>query len=554
MPDLAQSLKNQDVGFLRIVAELWGVNLSTIKESELAPFLAKSIITQISNPDILKKLPVEAQLALNDLTQNQGALSWSLFTRRHGMVRDMGAARRDRQKPHTSPISPAEVLWYRGILFRAFQDTPQGPEEFAYLPQDILSVIPQIMIPDNMPPGRPALPDECHIQYKANDSILDHTCTLLAGLRLGYNHDQLKAMEDEWLGISHLPPEHPHFPYTISGLIQLLHATRLLGERNVPKPESTRAFLEASRGEALSQLYHSWKSSQEFNDLRMISSLSFEGDWQNDPQQARQAILTFLFEIPEKTWWSIPAFIDAIRQQNPDFQRRGGEYDSWYIRASSTNLSLRGFEHWDEIEGALIRFILCGPLHWMGFLDLATASKDSPSLAFRLTSWGRALLTGQSPSGFKEENQPLYAYADGRLRIPLLAPRAVRYQISRFCRWDHKKTEEYLYRVTPESLEQATRQGLRIDQLMALLQRHASSVPPNLTKALSRWETHGCEARLEQVAVLRVRDAELIKKLKASKVARFLGDSLGPTSIIVKPGGWEKVQGFLSEQGYLSKS
>jgi hypothetical protein len=553
MPGLVQNLKNQDAGFLQIVADLWGIDISATKDMELIPSIAQPILTQLSNPGILDEFPEDVQLALKDLIQNQGALPWSLFVRRHGMVREMGAARRDRQKPYLNPASPAEFLWYRGILIRAFQDTPQGPEEFAFLPQEILSVIPQPNKPENIPLGRPALPDECRTQYIANDSILDDTCTLLAGLRLEYGSDRLNAIETGWFGTSTSPKEIHPFNYLQSNLIQLLHTTGVLGENNIPASESTRAFLEAPRSEALAQLFRSWISSGAFNDLRIIPSLVFEGDWQNDPLKARQTILAYLAALPEKTWWSIPAFIDAIHQKNPDFQRRGGEYDAWYIRSASTNQSLRGFEHWEDIEGALIRFILCGPLHWMGLLDLAAAGEGSPILAFRISPSGRALLSGQPPQGLKEEIQPIYAYANGRLRIPFLAPRAARYQISRFCRWEQKKTEEYLYRITPESLELAAKQGLRIDQLQGLLQRHASSVPPILKKALSRWETHGCEARLEQVAVLRVRDTELIVKLKDSKVARFLGDSLGPTSIIVHPGGWDKVQSFLAELGYLSK-
>lgn len=554
MPGLVQSLKNQDVGFHNIVAELWAIDLSTVKESDLTPFLAQSILAQLSDANIITELPIEAQSALKDLATNQGALPWSLFTRRHGEVREMGAARRDRVKPHLSPISPAEILWYRGIVFREFQDTPQGPEEFAYLPHEIFAVIPQIIKPEEVPLGRPALPDECRQQFMTDDSILDHTCTLLAALKLGYSCQQLETMATEWLHLS-LNPINPSLNSpTVPGMIQLLHSAGLLDDKNIPQPEVTRSFLESSRSETLTQLFHSWESNFEYNELRMIASLAFEGNWQNDPLKARRAILDHLKAIPGKTWWSIPAFIDAIHVKNPDFQRRGGEYDSWYIRTASTNLSLRGFEHWHDIEGELIRFILCGPLHWLGILDLASSGETSPLLAFRITPWGQSLLSNQSPVGFKEEKQPIYAYADGRLRIPLLSPRAARYQISRFCRWEHKKAEEYHYRITPESLELATHQGLRISQLHTLLQRYASSVPPMLTKAISRWETHGCEARLEQVMVLRVRDSELIAKLKNSKVARFLGDSLGPTSIIVKSGGWEKVQSFLTEQGYLSKS
>lgn len=553
MPGLVQSLKIQDEGFLHIVAELWGIDISPCKESELVNFLTKSIIEKVSNPEIINEFPPDVQSALDDLISNQGAMPWSVFSHRHGSIRDMGAGRRDREKPYQNPTSPAEYLWYRGILFRAFQDTERGAEEFAYIPQELLSVIPQKGETTNLPPGRLALTDECQIHYLTNDSILDHTCTLLAALRLGYDRNQLEAIAAEWLSAPTDTSAKPYYLPTIEGLIKLLNSAKLLSEDEIPRPELTRSFLEAERGEALKQLFLSWKNSSEFNELRMIPNLIFEGKWQNDAQKSRQGILDFLSKIPTKTWWNIDSFIYDIKLQNPDFQRHAGEYDSWYIRSADTHGSLRGFEHWDDIEGALIRFTLCAPLHWLGIVDLASAKESSPILAFRITSWGDSLLRGQLPTGFMEEKAPVFAYADGRIRIPVYAPRAVRYQISRFCHWQQRKAEEYHYRITPESLESATKQGLRVDQFISLLQRHASRVPPNLIKALSRWEKFGCEARFEQVTVLRVRDAELIDKLKKSKAARFLGDSLGPTTIIIKPGGLEKVQGFLSEQGYLSK-
>ena len=80
---------------------------------------------------------------------------------------------------------------------------------------------------------------------------------------------------------------------------------------------------------------------------------------------------------------------------------------------------------------------------------------------------------------------------------------------------------------------------------------HAQSVPPAIARALERWEERGAEARLEQATVLRLKSPEMLQELRASRVARFLGDPLGPVAVIVKPGAWEKVQRFLAEQGYL---
>jgi hypothetical protein len=86
-----------------------------------------------------------------------------------------------------------------------------------------------------------------------------------------------------------------------------------------------------------------------------------------------------------------------------------------------------------------------------------------------------------------------------------------------------------------------------------LLRRHATVVPPSLIKALERWEERGAAARLEHLWVLRLNSPELLQELRASRAARFLGDPLGPTTIVVKPAAVEKVIAILAEMGYLGE-
>jgi hypothetical protein len=92
-----------------------------------------------------------------------------------------------------------------------------------------------------------------------------------------------------------------------------------------------------------------------------------------------------------------------------------------------------------------------------------------------------------------------------------------------------------------------------VAHLLALLRRHADAVPPTLVKALERWEQHGTEATVEQATVLRLSSPELLQTLRASRAARFLGDPLGPTVVIVRPGAAEKVLAVLAEMGYLGE-
>ena len=62
-------------------------------------------------------------------------------------------------------------------------------------------------------------------------------------------------------------------------------------------------------------------SSPDFNDLRLIPGLTAEGEWVNDPLPARISILDMISAVPENTWWYLPAFLDSVRKEHPDFQR-----------------------------------------------------------------------------------------------------------------------------------------------------------------------------------------------------------------------------------------
>ena len=279
-----------------------------------------------------------------------------------------------------------------------------------------------------------------------------------------------------------------------------------------------------------------------------------EGDWQNDPRRARQAILDFLANVPTATWWSLPAFVTAVRQQQPDFQRPAGDYDSWFLRDQQSGEFLRGFEHWDDVDGALLRYLICGPLHWLGAVDLASPSAEALPAAFCFTAWAADLLQGEVPEGFGAEDMTgLQVRSDARLFIPRRLQRLARYQVARFGEWEKETPEGYQYRLTPASLERARKQGLTVGHLLALLRKHAGLVPPSLARALERWEQHGAQARLEAMVVLRVTTPEVLQALRASRAARYLGEPLSPTVVAIMPGAAQKVLAALAELGYLGE-
>ena len=125
----------------------------------------------------------------------------------------------------------------------------------------------------------------------------------------------------------------------------------------------------------------------------------------------------------------------------------------------------------------------------------------------------------------------------------------------RFCEWDDAKPDEYRYRVTTRSLKKAREQGLKVGQLLNLLAKNAASeIPPAFVKSLKRWELNGTEARVSVQTILKVSRPEVLEELRKSKAGRFLGESLGPVTIIVKAGAQAKVLAALAEMGLLAET
>jgi hypothetical protein len=312
-----------------------------------------------------------------------------------------------------------------------------------------------------------------------------------------------------------------------------------------PKPEKVKAFLEAPRPEALEILTDAWLESESFNELRQLPGLVFEGEWQNQPVVTREFLLNLLDAIPEGKWWSLPAFIRDVKARYPDFQRPAGDYDSWFIKRETDGEYLRGFDSWDQVDGALVRYFITGVLFWMGQVELASPEEGAEPVAFRVL--GEKLQ-------MRNEQGKLVARSNGQIAVPRFAPRAVRYQVARFCEWEEHKVDEYHYLITPFSLKKAGEQGLKVEHLLTILAKYtAGGVPPVLVKALKRWEVNGIEARVRTQVVLKVSRPEVLEELRKSKAARFLGELLGPTTVTLKEGTQSKVLAALAELGLLAE-
>lgn len=540
MPDLSHTLQSHDLGFLKMVAGLWGIELNAPDARKALPLLENEMLDADLLTEVIETLPDGAKTALQEVLRSEGVLLWSQFCRKFGEVRVMGPSRRDRERPDLKPANSAEVLWYRALIGKAFLSLPPDePQEYAYIPEDILDFVVELLPPPQESLlGRPASPAEYEETLPARDQILDHTCTFLAATRAGIPNEQLASLN------ARLP---------LPVLRALLQAAGCLDDALQINPQRTRQLLDAPRPAALLLLVRGWLTSPTFNELRLLPHLTFEGEWSNTPLTARQALLDILSRLPADKWWNLLSFINAVKEQHPDFQRPAGDYDSWFIRSRASGDFLRGFSSWDQVDGELIRFFITGPLHWLGLADLASPAPGAPAAAFRLSAWSADLLDGREPGDLPAENAPLRVTSDGCIEIPHLAPRSVRYQLARFCAWEGVKEQIYRYRLAPQALEQAKKQGLLPRHLTALLKQYAAPpLPPAILQSIEKWDRHGLQARQQSAVILRVTSPEILTALKKTRAARYISEELTPTIALVRPEGAGKIRAALLELGYLS--
>jgi hypothetical protein len=396
--------------------------------------------------------------------------------------------------------------------------------------------------------------------HSTGDTLLDDTCTLLAYLQ---NERVRPTPDGAWSGrhvdrLAHYlhDPDPNRFAF-LHHVVQRLGWLRTSDSGHLrPDPGPVTAWLRSPTRQQRGLLFEAWRDDPTHNDLFRVPTLHPEdtGAWHNDPLLARQAILHHLKACTPGAWYRLDAFVAAVKRVDPDFQRPDGDYASWYIRDATTNVYLSGFENWDEVEGALIRYLVTRPLTWLGLIDLgvdqAPASVPPPS-TFRLKQAGAALLGRVAPSS-EPEPGALILRTDFTVSAPP-ARRYERFQLARVADW--VRTEDpFVYRLTPTSLERARRQGIPVARVLEFLSQVTERpVPRPVEMGLTRWDTHGSEARLERVVLLRFSgESWMTRAISSPQIRHLIQEQIGPTAALVRERDCPRLVAALGKMGLLT--
>ncbi len=550
MRPLTQALHDHELIVLRVIGEWWEMDLTGTDKSASV----KSLSATLERLDMAQErsfLPPEEAAAIDDLVANNGRIPVATFERAHGAVRMMGPGKLEREEPWFDPVSPAEALWYRGLLYRGFDETPEGVIEFYYLPDELFQQFPPPevadivdddgeAVPDALPPMEPVA--EPKVQNTAVIDAVDDVTAILAMAQLGTLHaDRLDEVNQLLLNPD---PERRSLLLNLAREMEMIRQT----EHGLRPTRTAVSWLQQSREMQLRGLADAW-SSCGWNDLCHTPDLQCEGEnWQNDPLLARTTLLDALPQ--DNNWYFIADVVNHIKETDPDFQRPDGNYDTWYIRDDHTDAYIKGFEKWEQVEGRLLAFLIQGPMVWLGLTVTAVVSHKP---AFQLTDRCVAWLKNEQPPS-EDVRVPLVLQPDGVLIVPHNGDRYQRFQAARICEpLPVEPGKPFRYQLTPQSLAVAGEQGIAPDRILQFLEAATGRpIPAGVKRGILRWGERGVEARLETAVILRVRDAAILDTLRNNPKTRdYIGESLGDLAATVRPEHWRPLRDAVTQLGLL---
>lgn len=507
MHSLVHSLHDHPPALLRAIAAVNGIALTSNTVRVMAEQIAASLSDSQQLAQAVASLSDSARQGLDDLLAAGGSQPLATFERRYGAIRPFGPGRLERERPYRAPANATEELWYRGLVYRAFAQTSAGPVEFLHVPDELAQLLPHpVPAPASLSITAGAMP--ARIQ-PAVDETLHDVCTLLslvqagrvrlraAGELLAWHSKSLYELNTLLLHPASQPQDLTGQAAGSSGALALALAAdlgwlRADGGRLRLDGAAVRRWLDGPRGQQRRILCDAWRRSERWNDLCRTPALWCEatGNWRNDPAATRDRLLPLLAGLPSDAWLRVVDFVSAVHEQAPEFQRSGGDFDTWYVRRRHEPVFLRGFDAWNEVEGALLRFLVAGPWHWLGAVDLGYEAQTPAGGAadcFRLTPAGAAWLAGE-PAAPEATPGRVQVMSDFVVVVPADAPLRERFRVARFTTW-LAGGPPFRYRITQTGLRRAAAQRIEIAQILAYLREQTgSALPGNVVRALEHWQ------------------------------------------------------------------
>src|SRR5512136_1413336 len=312
MRSLRQCLLDTDAVVLRVIAERWSLNSLGLKPRDLVERLEETISSPAQATAILDDLPGAEREALRALLTAGGTLPVANFSQRFGSIRSVGPARLEREQLWRSPISPAENLWYLGLLYRGFEQLPNGAmREVFFAPAELIPLLPLLKAPDRSIEPLEITTTPADIR-SSGEALADDLCTILSHLHNNFvrSSDPRTRSAIEPLRSTLAAQLSDTQPARLEFLLHHAERARLIklaGQRLRPDPQHSTDWLRAPALDQLRVLFEAWHSNAAWNDLQRFHVLHVEKtvSLRNDAVAVRAAILAALQAAVPGAWHTL---------------------------------------------------------------------------------------------------------------------------------------------------------------------------------------------------------------------------------------------------------
>ncbi len=557
---LHRFLVDYDMAMLRALAQSRGVTLSTNRQTEAVDKLSTALLDPLSVRVALAHLSEDGRAALAVLLAAGDKMRVSRFARRFGQVRSIGPGRLQREAPWKKPANASEELLYSGLVFRGFSEDQAGPGEFVFVPEDLVPLLPrsdpektpflvqEVPTPTSHVDGGSALVRDL---FKLLVFLQTHDVRTYADGRLGGRDTtalrrQLSDPDERRLELLRHLAGRMGFETREDGALRLVSGP-------------VRRWLLAPLVQQQLSLQEAWRDDPTWFDLCRVPDLDCDADATGRPQVAawidpvatRRAILRLLARCPMDAWWSLPSFVAAVKEADPDFQRPDGDYESWYIRDAISGAYLSGFGTWDQVEGRLITDLLTGPLCWLGAVVMGPGDAGP---VCRVTTAGLRLMGLSAEEPKPARPSVITVRPDFRVEVAEPVSLYTRFQLERFAVLE--SLVPCRYRLSVDSIGRAAARGVSVDQVLAFLHQYCGqSVPANVIGQLRLWAGRFGQLVLEEATLLTAKQERVIKELSVLPETRSLiARILSPTSALIRGHDLPRLKRELRKLGYLSPS
>jgi hypothetical protein len=567
---LRSSLEEHPVILLRAIGGVHGIEGEQARSETLVEELSQHLTRPETIAQLLSTMDEGTRAALDLLIAAGGQMPSHRLQRDPlgGELRQLGAGAMERARPWEAPLSATERLFYLGLIYSGFGVIGDFRGQVLFIPPEILALLPPV--------------EESPVRFQL---------TPLDGIPPGVREGSLVMVEDAFVVLSDLQRHNVHAvkgrylpadalhrinerlttpepkvalnnerdTQRLALLMHLMRALNLVEEtrEGLLKPVTLRArkWLQLPRARRLLSLQRTWADDPIWNDLWRIPTLRPERTgWRNDPQHSRAALVRWLHETPPDAWLSLAEFTKSVKRVDPDFQRPDGDYSSWYIRHAESGQLLHGWEHWEQVEGALILYYFTGPLHWLGVVDLGyLAPSDKQPFAFRITPYGARWLGRPATLPPQPERAAVIIAAEGTITVPPGADDWERLHLERLS----VPVEEGPghYRLDKERILAELMEGTDIERVIRFLEQSANGfLPERVKERLRGWAGGYGRISIERLTVLEVDDVHLLRELqRRPEISRYLTRPLGPRTVAVAPESVEAIVEALRQAGYLPR-